>query len=102
MILNLSVLATTATQILADSSSDDGGTNFAFIFLFAGFVFYGFVYLRYRNTDKRHNHESETEASIHNLREDDRFHRSLKGVSNSKMSDANNKQVRGASKSGLF
>lgn len=101
MILDLSVLATTATQVLAETSSDDSG-NFAFLFLFSGFVFYGIIYLKYRNTDKRHNHESETEASLHNLREDDRFHRSLKGVSNSKMRGANNHEVRGASKRGLF
>ncbi len=101
MIFDLSTLATTATQILAESSSDDNG-NFAFLFLFSGFLFYGAIYLRYRNTDKRHKHESETKASLHNVREDDRFHRSLKGVSNSKMQNANNNEVRGASKRGLF
>lgn len=96
MILDLSVLATTATQVLAESSSSDDGGSLAFLALLAGPLFYGLIYLRYRNTDKRHKHESETEASLHNLREDDRYHRALRGVSNSKMQDANNHEVRGS------
>lgn len=96
MILDLSVLASTATQVLAESSSSDDSGSIAFLFLLAGPLFYGLIYLKYRNTDKRHKHEAETEASLHNLQEDDRYHRALKGVSNSKMEGANNHEVRGA------
>lgn len=96
MILDLSVLTSTVTQVLAESGSSDDGGSIAFLVLLAGPLFYGLIYLRYRNTDKRHKHEAETEASLHNLREDDRYHRALRGVSNSKMQGANNHEVSGA------
>lgn len=81
--------------LLASSSSDDGG-GFGLVFLASGFVFYAIVYFMYRNTNKRHKHESETEAATHNMRADDQLIRSMKGLSNSKMSGANNTAVRGA------
>lgn len=100
MTLNLGLLAT-ATQILADS--DEGGGSIAPLFLLAGFIFYGFMYLKYRNINKRHKHESETEATLHNMRADDQFNKSLKGLSESRMAGANNHDVRaGNSTSAVF
>lgn len=90
------VLTSSAIQVFASSSSSDGDLgDFAFVFLLSGFVFYGIIYLRYRNTDKRHKHESETEASLHNLRAGDQLIKSLTGLSNSKMRGANNGAVNG-------
>ncbi len=95
--MDLSVLATSTPVVLASIGSGDGeGGSIGLLLLLSGFVFYGLMYLRYRNTDKRHRHESETRAEIHDVRALDQFHRSLKGVSNSRMRGANNREVRGA------
>lgn len=96
MSVDLSVI-TTATGVLASSgSSDSDGTGIAWLLLLAGPLFYGVMYLRYRNADKRHKHESETRATMHDVRGTDHLNRSLKGLSNSKMKGANNRAVRGA------
>ena len=95
--MDLSVLATTDPGVvLAMSSGDGDASNLGLVLLLAGPVFYGLMYLRYRNSDKRHRHESETRAEMHDLKvRDDRI-KSIKGVSNSRMRGANNNEVRGA------
>lgn len=95
MMIELTSLAASAAQVLADTDSEGGG-QLGLLFLLSGFVFYAFVYLRYRNTDKRHRHESETGAELHNVRAEDRLVRNLTGLSNAKMKGANNRSVRGA------
>ncbi|MCL3862499.1 hypothetical protein [Actinotalea sp. K2] len=97
MILDLAALTASTSELLASSGSSDGdGSGFAYLFLLSGFIFYGAMFVRYRNTDKRHRHESETKASMHDVRAADQFHRSLRGVSNARMKGANNRQVHGA------
>src|SRR5690625_4840308 len=94
----------TATAYLAQAAngfvfaaSDDGDAgNLALLLFLSGFVFYGYVFLRYRNADKRHRHEKETEAQLHNVLARDEFIRTRTGLSNSKMSDANHRSVRGS------
>lgn len=98
MILHTSVLA---GQVLAAGSSDGDGTSIGWVFLLSGFLFYGLMYARYRNTDKRHRHESETRASLHDVRAIDEYRRSLKGVSNRRMKGANNDEVRAATRTVL-
>lgn len=79
------------------AASDDGdSSNFALLFLLSGFVFYGYVFLRYRNAGKRHKHEQETQAHLHDIQAVDRFIRTRTGLSNSTMSGANNNEVRGS------
>lgn len=94
MMTELAVFTATTAQVLASGSDGDGISSLGFIFLFSGFVFYGIVYFKYRNTDKRHGHESETQAAMLNVRADDRFVKSMKGLSNAKMKGANNREVR--------
>lgn len=96
MITNLAAELAAAAHVFADSSSDGNIGDIGYVFLLSGFVFYGAIYLRYRNTNKRHEHESETEATMHNVRTVDNFNRRLTGLSNSKMKGANNRDVRGA------
>lgn len=91
---------TVVTEVLASGSSGDDGTNIAWLLLLAGPLFYGVMYLRYRNADKRHKHESETRASMHDVRGADHLNRSLKGLSESRMKGANNTAVRGAQNGG--
>lgn len=95
--MHLAVLTASAGQVFAASgSSDDEGGGLGLLFLASGFVFYGLMYLRYRNVDKRQRHESETEATLKNLRAEDQLVRSMKGLANSHMAGANNSDVRGA------
>ena len=86
------------TVIQASSDSDDGG-KIGLLFLLAGFLFYGAMYVRYRNTDKRHHYETETRAAMRNMQQADAFAESLRRLRNSKMSGANNTSVHGARKS---
>lgn len=86
------------TVIQASSDSDDGG-KLGLLFLLAGFLFYGAMYLRYRNVDKRHRYETETKAEMRNLQHADAFAQSLRRLRNSRMNGANNTSVRGARKS---
>ncbi len=95
--LTFAVWATAHGQVLAaSSSSEDEGGGLGLLFLASGFVFYAVIYLRYRNVDKRHRHESETEATLHNMVEHDQFVKSKKGLSQREMAGANNTDVRGA------
>lgn len=62
-----------AAMILADSG--DGAMGIAFPFLAGPAVFaavYVGIYRYYRNTDKRHNFEKETEVAVGNLTRADR------------------------------
>lgn len=85
-----------AILLLARSSSGGSSSAFGLVFLLSGFVFYGYVYFRYRNVGKRHHYESETEATKLNLQQTDERIQSLTGLTNSRMSGANNTAVRGA------
>ncbi|QAV69273.1 growth/differentiation factor [Salinibacterium sp. UTAS2018] len=94
--LNVAVWMAESGQLLAAGSSDDDSGGLGLVFLLSGFVFYSAIYFRYRNTDKRHSHESETEATMVNMKEKDDFVQSKKGLTNRRMSGANNRAVRGA------
>jgi len=89
-------LSASVGQVLIASGSSDEGGNIGLVFLASGFIFYAVVYFMYRNVDKRHKHESETESSLHNLQERDTFVRSMTGLSNRRMNGANESAVRGA------
>ncbi len=85
----------------ASDNSDNNSGKLGLILMLAGFVFYGAMYLRYRNTDKRDHYESETKAETANMEAQDAFSRSLTHLKNSRMSGANNTSVRGARAGGL-
>lgn len=78
----------------SDSSSSDPRV-LGLVFFLSGFLFYGFMYLRYRNSDKRHRHEAETEAKMLEVKAWDQQVDINKGVSHSRMKGANNTEVRG-------
>jgi cbb3-type cytochrome oxidase subunit 3 len=95
--LTYAIFATANDQIMASSgSSDDGGGFIGLAFLASGFIFYAAIYFKYRNTNKRHHHESETEATLLNMEAQDEFVQARKGLSNRKMTGANNNDVRGS------
>lgn len=85
--------------VLASTDSGDW-SSVGLLFFAAGFVFYAVMYLRYRNTDKRYQHESRTRTVTHDMRARDEKVRSLKGLKNSRMRGANHRSVKGALNSG--
>jgi hypothetical protein len=84
-----------AAQVMA-SEGDDDARSIGLVFLLAGPIFYWVIYMRYRNSDKRHHHELETEAKIHDLQQTDEFVQARKGLTSSSMKGANYKDVRGS------
>lgn len=54
-----------------------------------------YQYTRYRNKNKRHHHETETLSDIANLRVLDQRVDSVSNSRNSRMSGANEREVRG-------
>jgi hypothetical protein len=85
----------TATT-LATSGSDGDWSGIGLLFYAAGFIFFAVNYLRYRNTDKRYNHESRTRTETSDLRARDDYVRSLEGLRSSTMQGANHRSVSGA------
>lgn len=86
-------------QVLASDGSDAG--SLGLLFFLSGFVFYGLMYLRYRNVDKRHMHARETEATIDNLQvSDDRVGKRTQ-QRNRRIQGANERQIEGAQIGGI-
>lgn len=79
----------------ATHSSSGDWTGFATVFLFAGFIFYGLMFLRYRNIGKRHHHERETATHKANMIKDDVKTERRTGLEDSRMRGANNRKVAG-------
>lgn len=90
------VLIQDVTNVLIASSSSDGDNSwFGLLFLLSGPAYFMFMYMRYRNTDKRHLHERETLAKVDKLQSLDTKIDSVKGSRQSKMSGANHHDVNG-------
>lgn len=75
-------------------------TDFGVIFLSIGFIYFFVMYSKYRNSGARHYHELETKTKMENLRKVDNYLQRRKGLSNSKMRGANNRDVDGTSVKG--
>ena len=69
--------------------------DYSWIFLFAGFIYFFVMFAKYRNSNARHKHESETKNKMANLRKVDRYVIRRKGLTNSKIVGANNTSVSG-------
>lgn len=77
--------------ILAMLLADD--FDYKGLFLLAGFIYFFIMFLKYRNSNARHHHETETKKKILNLKKIDNFIRHETKLKNAKMSEANNTQV---------
>jgi len=66
----------------------------ALALLSSGFLYYYYIYMKYRNKKARFNHETDTKTSISNVIKKDGFVKQLKRLRNSKMENANNMDVR--------
>jgi len=88
------------TMPFLSSDSEEGG--FGWLFLTLGFIYYGFMYARYRNKGARHHHEKETKTTMDNLFKRDNFVTRRTGLTKSKMVGANNTAVKGSTVQSFF
>lgn len=91
-IIEIICLIITMLVLLGASDEESGAI---LLLLAGGFVYYGIMYARYRNSGARHFHEVETKKEISNLRKVDTFLKQQKGLSNSEIEGRNEKKVRG-------
>ena len=89
------ILLTTIIAV-SETSSDTNWTLIGLLFFLSGFIFYALMFMRYRNVNKRYHHESKTRSELKNLTSHDQLARSMTGLNNSRMRDANHRQVSGA------
>ena len=69
--------------------------KYRYLFLLLGFIYFLIMYNKYRNSNARHNYESETKRTVTNLRKVDQFFESRKRLSSSRINGANNTTVNG-------
>jgi len=70
-------------------------SDYNWIFLLSGIAYYIFMYIRYRNSNARHKHETETKKQMTNIRKVDTLVGRRTGLTNSRMQGANNTRVSG-------
>ena len=71
--------------------------DWSWVFLLSGFIYYGIIYAKYRNTGARHSHETETKRNMTNLKKEDTFIEKRTRLRNSMIDGANNRDVKGSS-----
>ena len=82
--------------LFTSTGSSDDDNNTIFLLLFAGgFIFYGAMYLRYRNSDARHVYEKETKKQVLNMKKDDSLVEHKKRLRNSSMEGRNENTLEG-------
>lgn len=67
--------------------------DYSWAFLSIGFIYFFIMFSKYRNQGARHKYESETKRKIQNLQKRDIFVTQRKGLTNSKISGANNTTI---------
>ena len=72
-------------------------SNYRYILLATGLVYYLIMYNRYRNSGARHKHELQTVKNVSNMKMEDVYVKRRTGLSNSRMTGANNTRVSGDS-----
>lgn len=70
-------------------------SDYEWIALSVGIIFYIIMYARYRNADERHAYEKETKMKVSNIKSVDNFIEHRRRLKNSRMYGANNKIVKG-------
>lgn len=88
------ILAFILFFVTSTGSDDDDSVGF-FLLLLGGFIFYGVMYLRYRNSDARHAYEDETEKEIYNIKRKDEFVKKEKELRNSQIRGINDTAIEG-------
>lgn len=73
----------------------DEETHYQWLLLLSGFIFYGLMYLRYRNADARHTYELETKREVANMRTRDDFIKERKRLRDSEIRGRNDTMRKG-------
>ncbi|MBF0688994.1 MAG: growth/differentiation factor [Cellulomonas sp.] len=95
VLTGVQVLAAAADVTASVGSSDEGsGKVMLLLLLLAGPLYAGWVHLRYRNTDKRHHHESETRSDMLDVQAQDVRTGARTGLRSARMQGANSRKVR--------
>ncbi len=71
-------------------------SDYGWLFLSIGFIYYFIIYSKYRNSKARHKYETETNTKMSNLRKVDNYVFRRKKLTNSRIIGANNYNVNGA------
>lgn len=71
-------------------------SDYGWLFLLSGVIFFAVKYMRYRNAGARHTYESETKYEVKNSQASDKKIRSMRGVESSAMASANNNELKGS------
>ena len=77
------------------SSSDDDNNTIFLLLCLGGFIFYGIMYLRYRNSDARHTYETETKKQVLNMKQADNLVEHKKKLESSSMVGRNDNTLDG-------
>lgn len=87
--------ATYADMVLASGSSSNGDAVYLLLLgPIAGIGFYTFIFLRYRNTDKRYEYEHRTSSEIGGPRGNDTKVNSIHGTSKKRIDGDNSRDPR--------
>ena len=91
----LGIVAAFLCSIYFDSGDEEGG-GWGWLFVFSGFIYYAYIYNRYRNKSARHYHEKETKRDMSNLQAIDLKTTIKRRLRNSKIEGSNYNDVRGS------
>ena len=81
--------------IFVPTSSDDDSNGYFLLLMLAGFIFYGVMYLRYRNSNARHVYEKETKKQVLNMKKVDDLVEHKTHLTNSRMNGSNESKLDG-------
>lgn len=69
-------------------------SDYSWLFLFVGLIYFLIMFNKYRNKDARHEYESETKKEMSNVKAKDALVEIRKGLTNSRIKGANNTTIR--------
>ncbi len=70
-------------------------SDYRWIFLIAGFLYFFIIYSKYRNQGARHTYETDTKTNVSNLKSVDKFITTRRGLTNHRINGCNNTTVTG-------
>lgn len=91
------LLISAFVEILGIIATINIDSDYNFIFLFTGVVYFLIIFMKYRNTNARHKYETETKTNMSNLRKVDEFVTQRTGLTNSEIDGVNNTSLSGQS-----
>lgn len=71
-------------------------SDYSYLFLTIGIIYFLTIYFKYRNSNARHKYETETKSEMSNLRKVDTYLTRKTGLTNSKIEGVNNTTISGS------